>query len=338
MFLLRQYILIPISYMLLMASILVLISTSVRAEEYDPLLTSSSSYNITDMTIHDKTRARNIPIRIYLPDVLASSPVILYSHGLGGSREGSSYLGKHWAARGYTVVYLQHPGSDAAVWQDIPEWRRLKRLRAMKEAASVENFILRVQDVSMVLDKLDKWNKMQDHELKGRLDLDKVGMSGHSFGARTTQVLAGQQFDEANTQFTDERIIAALLMSPSRSQGSASEAFGSVSIPWMLMTGTQDTIPFGNNTDAESRLAVFPALPPSGKYELVLFDAKHSAFTDRVLKRSSQQRNPKHHQVIMALSTAFWDSYLRADIAAKDWLDGEGTKSVLQAEDSWRKK
>jgi len=40
--------------------------------------------------------------------------------------------------------------------------------------------------------------------------------------------------------------------------------------------------------------------------------------------------------VILALSTAFWDAYLRGDAAAKAWLDGEGTHSVLEKEDRWQ--
>jgi len=65
------------------------------------------------------------------------------------------------------------------------------------------------------------------------------------------------------------RIKAAIAMSPSRPRrgGDAAESFGDVAIPWLLMTGTKDVAPIGG-ADLESRLAVFPALPPGGKYEL----------------------------------------------------------------------
>ncbi|MBN1809793.1 MAG: dienelactone hydrolase, partial [Planctomycetes bacterium] len=96
-----------------------------------------------------------------------------------------------------------------------------------------------------------------------------------------------------------------------------------------------DTAPIGD-ADMESRLAVFPALPPGGKYELVLYGAEHSAFTDRALPGDSGPRNPNHHRVILALSTAFWDAYLRKDLAAKIWLDGDGPKTVLETLDMWR--
>ena len=88
----------------------------------------------------------------------------------------------------------------------------------------------------------------------------------------------------------------------------------------------------------KSRLAVFPALPPGGKYELVLNRAEHSAFTDRPLPTDTQKRNPNHHRVILALSTAFWDAYLRGDAAAKAWLDGEESKTVLEKGDKWQRK
>jgi hypothetical protein len=105
----------------------------------------------------------------------------------------------------------------------------------------------------------------------------------------------------------------------------------------MLMTGTKDVAPIGDQ-DVKSRLAVFSALPPGGKYELVLENAEHSVFTERPLPGDKEKRNPKHHRAILALSTAFWDTYLRDDIQAKAWLDGDGPKSVLEHGDKWQKK
>ena len=128
-------------------------------------------------------------------------------------------------------------------------------------------------------------------------------------------------------------------MSPSRPRrgGDASQAFGSVGIPWLLMTGTKDLAPIGE-ADLESRLAVFPALPPGGKYELVLDGAEHSAFTDRALPGDTAPRNPNHHRVILALTTAFWDAWLRGDPDARRWLDGNGPRTVLESGDRWQRK
>jgi predicted dienelactone hydrolase len=304
---------------------------------YDPLtIDAGTKPRILDLEVRDDVRARTIPLRIYLIAAPAGAPVVLFSHGLGGSREGNAFLGLHWAARGYVVVFVQHPGSDESVWKGK---RPLQRMLAMLRAANAENLLARVKDIPAVLDQLQRWNQAADHPLAGRLDLDRVGMSGHSFGAMTTQALSGQRFEDGSVSHSDTRIKAAMMFSPSspRRGGDPGLAFGQVSIPWMLMTGTKDVAPIGD-ADVASRLAVFPALPPGNKYEVVLNGAEHSAFTDRVLPGESHRRNPNHHRVILALSTAFWDAYLRDSKSARGWLDGEGPSSVLEKEDRWQRK
>jgi predicted dienelactone hydrolase len=208
----------------------------------------------------------------------------------------------------------------------------------MRQAADLDNFMLRAKDVPAVLDQLDRWNRLDGHVLAGRLDLKQVGMSGHSFGAVTTQAVSGQTAAGGLVSFTDVRIKAAIAFSPSSPRrGDPKQAFGRVKIPWMLMTGTRDVAIIGDAT-LESRLAVFPALPPGSKYELVLYDAEHSAFTDRALPGDKVKRNPNHHRAILALSTAFWDAYLRGNQAARNWLDGNGPDSVIEKQDRWQKK
>jgi hypothetical protein len=91
--------------------------------------------------------------------------------------------------------------------------------------------------------------------------------------------------------------------------------------------------------------AVAPAFQPAhldltihgaSKYEAVLFNAEHSAFTDRLLPGDREPRNPNHHRVILALSTAFRDAYLRGNGAAREWLDGAGPRSVMEPDDRWQ--
>ena len=303
---------------------------------YDPLAAPAiESVVIADFIITDQARSRDIPIRVYALPETKNAPVVLFSHGLGGSRENGAYLGNHWAARGYVCVFMQHAGSDESVWKDAG---RGQRLNAMRDAASGENLLLRVKDVPAVIDQLAVWNQEQGHALAGRLDMAHVGMSGHSFGAVTTQSVSGQVAARGLINGTDPRIQAACAFSPSSPRaGSVDAAFGSVRIPWMLMTGTEDVSPIGG-IDVESRLAVYPALPAGGKYEVVLFGAKHSAFGDVPQRLDRGQRNPNHHRAITALSTAFWDAWLKKDEAAKTWLDGEGPKSVLEEKDRWQRK
>jgi hypothetical protein len=127
-----------------------------------------------------------------------------------------------------------------------------------------------------------------------------------------------------------------VILSPSTPKSTTAEkAFGEVKIPWLLMTGTKD-VTFIGEADLESRLGVYPALRGAPKYEVILDKAEHSAFTDRALPGDSEPRNANHHRVILALSTAFWDAYLRGDKNALAWLNGGGPRTVLESADDWK--
>lgn len=55
---------------------------------YDPLAVPDlNKVRTLDMTVKDEGRNREIPIRVYLPTRKTPQPVVLFSHGLGGSRE-----------------------------------------------------------------------------------------------------------------------------------------------------------------------------------------------------------------------------------------------------------
>lgn len=155
----------------LLLVLLLIVAGKVCAEGYNPLAVDPLFHaKYVDISFHDASRDRDIPLRIYLPTNTTPEPVVLFSHGLGGSRADDVFLGEHWAARGYVAVFVQHPGSDDAVWQDVPP---LERMQAMRQAASLDNFLLRVQDIPAVLDQLEIWNAGKTNFLAGRMDLKK---------------------------------------------------------------------------------------------------------------------------------------------------------------------
>jgi predicted dienelactone hydrolase len=309
-------------------------SSKTALPQYNPLeLPGGFTSQSIELTVEYAKPSRQVPLRIALPATKQAAPVVFFSHGLGGSRDGNHFMGNHWSGRGYVAVFLQHPGSDTSVWKNTP---MRERMDAMRQAASAKNLLLRCEDVHATIDQLERWNRTEGHALFGRLDLQRIGMSGHSFGAHTTQAVSGQKFPIGKGQ-VDDRIAAAIAFSPSSpAAGSKAEAFGSVKIPWMLMTGTKDTAPIGGQS-VESRLEVYPNLPKSiDKYELLLKDAEHSVFTDRRLPGEKMDRNPNHHRAILALSTAFWDGYLKQNAAAVAWLKSVEVERLLERDDRWQ--
>lgn len=281
---------------------------------------------------------REVPLKLYLPAQQDSpAPIILLSHGLGGSREVGNYLGQQWAGRGYLVIAMQHLGSDETVWKDAPLGQRRTSLT---QAANGATFQDRMKDVPATLDQLEEWNQQADHPLHQRLDLEKVGLAGHSYGAVTAQALGGQNFGPLGPLYRDPRIDAVIALSPSPpKRGSAAAAFADFDLPAMLMTGTKDGDSLGRTTP-ELRRQVYPAMPAGGKYHLVLQDAEHAAFSDHrtATGTESPAHNPNHHPVILALSSAFWDAHLLGKQDAKSWLTSPQVKKLLEKGDLWETK
>ncbi|MCA9176100.1 MAG: dienelactone hydrolase [Planctomycetales bacterium] len=287
-----------------------------------------------DFEPKDGKREREVPLRVYLPAKSQPCPVVLFSHGLGGSRENNAYLGNHWARHGYLCVFMQHPGSDESVWRELPA---RERLAALTQAAGLRSFTDRNQDVSFVIDQLERWNRDEKHPLQGRMDLEHIGMSGHSFGAVTTLAVAGRRLP-LGKNFQEPRIDAFVAFSPQPGKGDAARALGKISSPMLCMTGTKDDSPIDRSVTPEVRREVYKALPTGDKFELVFDDGHHFTFGDTDL-RLLRNRDPAHHPAIQTISLKFWDAYLKGDAKAKQWLQSEqqcrqGAK--LKAADIWQ--
>jgi predicted dienelactone hydrolase len=298
-------------------------TVSVRAA-YDPLWIGALKIASTLLDLPKPGSSDDLPLKIYFPPKSTAAPVIIFSHGLGGSRENNPYLGEHWAQRGYMVIFLQHHGSDESLWKSKGP---LAALISMKRGASAENLVTRVEEVKLLFDALPKLNEDAKSPCYHRMDLKHIGMSGHSFGAITTQVLAGEALAGGRKQMKDSRISAALMMSPSPpAWGDAKTAFSPISLPCLLMTGTEDDSPIGNISSG-SRLEVFPALVNAPAWQVVFEGADHMSFG----QRSAGQGN-KFHASILAISTAYWDATLKGDPQAKAWLK---KPAVLGVKDQW---
>jgi hypothetical protein len=111
-------------------------------------------------------------------------------------------------------------------------------------------------------------------------------------------------------------------------------SFGNVNIPWLLTTRTKDIALIGDQ-NLEPCLLLFTNLKPGEKHEIVPFNTEHSAFTKRALPRKQKLRNPNHNKVILTLSTAFNDAYLKNVLIVFALLKGFAPLSVIEKNDKW---
>ncbi|HEY4221847.1 MAG TPA: hypothetical protein VGO62_10895, partial [Myxococcota bacterium] len=110
-------------------------------------------------------------------------PVVLFSHGKGGIRMQSTYYTVFLASHGYVVVAPDHPGDTIVDLLEAGD---------VDVVGTVQNYVDRPLDMEFLLDELAGLDDKDP--LKPVLDLDHAGITGHSFGALTTMIVAGEDF------------------------------------------------------------------------------------------------------------------------------------------------
>ncbi len=137
-------------------------------------------------------------------------PIVVLSHGWTGFRNLHTDLAETLASNGYIVFGIDHTfGSQITVFKDgtvmkldhdaLPD-RNVTQNFLDYARALVETY---ADDVTFVLDQLSRFNEGQySPEFKARLNLDKIGLLGHSTGGGADVAVA----------VSDERVKALLGM------------------------------------------------------------------------------------------------------------------------------
>ncbi|MEP0854234.1 MULTISPECIES: alpha/beta hydrolase family protein [Cyanophyceae] len=277
---------------------------------YKPNLGSYTVGVADDLSLFDSRRKRQLPVKVYYPQGQGSFPVIIFSHGGGGgSKEGFSYLGEFWASQGYISIHPSHSDSSS--------------LRETEDNAQPLEY--RPQDVSFVIDSLQALEG-KIPQLRGKIDRARIGVAGHSFGAYSALWMAGQMVDTAqrkDVSFRDPRVRAFLAISPpGTGRGGLDErSWDRITAPVMIVSGS-------NERGDDWRMEPFKNMPAGNKYYLLFQDAYHSSYNDykpggRRGLMQDRETIQNIHTHLQSASIAFWDSYLKQDNAAKQFLQSD---------------
>ena len=231
-------------------------------------------------------------------------PLVIFSHGLGGSKLGYGYLGRCWAAHGYASI---HPSHRENVPFGVTEAEKptVAVLRAMKEAIdNPANWEARPRDVAAIIDSLST--------LDFPIDAARIAVAGHSYGAYTALLCAGAriQLEGRTRDLSEPRAHAFIALSPpgngSRGLGAASWAL--IRKPVLCVSGTNDA---GFDGQAPSwREESFHAMQPPDKTLVVVEGAEHFTFSGGRPRRAA---DPAHLRDIEAATLWFLDRHLRGD-------------------------
>ena len=203
-------------------------------------------------------------------------PVVLYSPGLGGERIETTAIVEDLASRGYVVVTVDHVHDSSFV--ELPdgsvETSAIPELTDDNEIAVTTKAVdARVADIGFVLDQLEVIDRGANPDAERRalprglgdaLDLDRIGIFGHSDGG-TTAIAALN---------TDPRIATGVNLDGT--MWTAESTVGS-DRP-LLFFGRED-----HNKESDPTWAELWANHLGPKLELTLVGSTHTTFTDLVV-------------------------------------------------------
>ncbi|OYU43868.1 MAG: acetylhydrolase [Burkholderiales bacterium PBB4] len=289
-----------------------------EAVAVDPALYTTQTFDW-----NDATRNRAVPAKIYLPVgplKPGAVPLVVFSHGIGGSKDGYSYLGRYFAAHGYASLHVQHVGSDRQIWRGNP----LALVSRLSDAAQETEALNRVKDVKFALDHL------LAEPVGNVVNAQRLVAAGHSYGANTTMLLAGAKVDvNGTTVFAkDPRFSAAILISapPFYGLGDPVKIVSGIDVPTLHITATADDIQIpGYNSGVADRLALYQATGASSNAAKVLAvfkDGSHSIFTDR-MGTGGIALNPKVKVATRQLALAFLNALQAKDAVPLEQWSGQ---------------
>ena len=312
----------PISRRMFSAGALALAAWPLAAQE-------AAAFDIREFDWTDASRARAVPVRLYWPRAVAAAParvpLVLFSHGIGGSRRGYSYLGQHWASNGVASLHLQHIGSDRTVWFGNP----LGMLGRLQDAAQDGEAVARAQDLRFALDQV----LAPGSEFAPRIDAERIAAAGHSYGANTVLLAAGARLQRQGRliDLREPRLQAAIVLSapPFYGEPDAAAILAPVTLPTLHVTASGDVIRIpGYYSGADDRVAIFEATGSAAKTLAVFEGGSHSMFTDRA-GTGGNELNPQVKAATKDLSLAFLRNVFGHGDAAALTLWAERNRAIL---------
>lgn len=232
----------------------------------------------------------------------APYPVIILSPGNGGNVEFYAAYAEDLASHGYVVVGLDHPYDVAAVALSDGSFAVFDPAQWPAQSPARQEFFgrrmdERADDVSFALDRLEQMNT-ESGPFKGVLDLEHVGIMGHSMGGITAAAACRQ----------DLRLKACLNIDGSLAGGPFSARPGDGRPPQPFMYLTKD------ETVTGSLVARFNAAG-GASFRVVVPGATHTEFTDGPLFIPSLDPFARKADRVIATgrtyALAFFDRYLR---------------------------
>ncbi len=239
-------------------------------------------------------------------------PLLVFSHGYGGSGLSSVFLTEKLAARGWIVAAPDHSDRQSAVRIRTGRNDRLDRKGFLQQAKKIsdsdaegrDEYLYRVDEMTLILDGMVASEKF------GRLiDGQKIAVGGHSLGGFTALGVCG-----AIEGRRDDRVKAVLLFSTGAGGYLFRESeLGLVKVPSLYIFGEREKEQKrGTKTMEELSERIYRNVA-APKYLLVLKGGNHFSFNNRFSDKFGSRflgGSEEQFNVIRRYSIAFLEKYV----------------------------
>jgi hypothetical protein len=288
---------------------------------------------IADAALHDTARGVDIHVRLLLPKAAGKYPVIIFYPDDRESHECCEVLLRDWVSHGYAIIEITRVAALRAELDAVMESVRLKH---RTKHASVAPSATRALDVTSVIDLLPGL-QTRFPAIRGNFDIAHIGVAGNAAGAVVAEAIAGAAVElpgRPQANLADPRVRAVLCISPQGpgQYGFTERSFEQLILPYLGITGTRDAAP-AKFVAAAWHKAPFEHSQPGDKYELFVqrgdgtfaVSERDDALGDYGQNANSSDSMAAH---IRAATVAFWDGYLRHDVAAKRYLESDALEKA----------
>jgi len=297
-------------------------------------------------------------VELIIPQKLSRpAPVVIISHGLGSSPAGFLYLAEHLASYGFAVALPEHVTSGAAIKEKF-------KAGILNTNVTPSSFLDRPLDVTQTLNELERLSQ-QDSTLAGKLDLQQVGILGHSFGGYTAFVSGGGKFNWEQVQtacqadrfylnlslflqcvaqtlpktdghLADRRIKAIFSINPVTSAVVGQVGIEQIQVPTLVVASSADILA----SPVAEQVAPFLWLKTPEKYLVVAIPAGHTApdtgggpvdampSEDTLGQLLAGEDPPLMRQYMQMLSLAFMQVYVGDRPEYKELLSAAYARSI----------